>query len=207
MSAAITTLKPHKGKTWILTLSNGETHFLDGEIAAQFHLHQGDLLTEEQLEQVLTAEQTRKAYQRALYLLDIRAYSYQELFQKLEATYPESVCYAVLDKLAGLNLINDARYAEALARHYVEVKHLGLRRAQYAMLQRGISKALAEEALEPYEDHMLEQCYTILTKKYSRLLTDPEDRRAIEKAKAGMARLGYDYADIQAAIDYYLEEE
>lgn len=125
MSAAITTLKPHKGKTWILTLSNGETHFLNGEIAAQFHLHQGDLLTEEQLEQVLTAEQTRKAYQRALYLLDIRAYSYQELFQKLEATYPESVCYAVLDKLAGLNLINDARYAEALARHYVEVKHLG----------------------------------------------------------------------------------
>lgn len=41
MSAAIITLKPHKGKTWILTLSNGETYFLNGEIAAQFHLHQG----------------------------------------------------------------------------------------------------------------------------------------------------------------------
>jgi len=43
-------------------------------------------------------------------------------------------------------------------------------------------------------------------KKYGRILTDPKDWKAREKAVAGMARLGYNYRAVKDAIEDYFAE-
>ena len=54
----------------------------------------------------------------------------------------EQICYDVCDKLAELGFINDRRYAESLARKYMEVKKFGYFRAVQEMRLKGLSKEL-----------------------------------------------------------------
>ena len=151
----ITTLAVHKGNTWKLELDDsGELYFLHVSVVQRCGLQKGMTLTPQQWEQVQTTELARKAYQYACFLLDRRGYSYQEMFRKLEPKYPQSVCYATVDRLAKFGQINDRAYAEQLAHHYVEVKHFGLRRARQEMYRRGLLDEHITEALEPYEDEV-----------------------------------------------------
>ena len=151
----ITTLAAHKGNTWKLELDDsGELYFLHVSVVQRCGLQKGMTLTPQQWEQVQTTELARKAYQYACFLLDRRGYSYQEMFRKLEPKYPQSVCYATVDRLAKFGQINDRAYAEQLAHHYVEVKHFGLRRARQEMYRRGLLDEHITEALEPYEDEV-----------------------------------------------------
>ena len=141
MRMTLTTVKPYKGTTWQLELDNsGELYFVQAEIVQQFGLQKDMTISEEEWEQVQQAELVRKAYSRACFLLDYRGYSYQEMFRKLEQNYPESVCYEVTDRLAENGLINDRKYAEQAAHHYVAVKHFGFRRARMEMRRRGTGR-------------------------------------------------------------------
>lgn len=111
----ITTLAAHKGNTWKLELDDsGELYFLHVSVVQRCGLQKGMTLTPQQWEQVQTTELARKAYQYACFLLDRRGYSYQEMFRKLEPKYPQSVCYATVDRLAKFGQINDRAYAEQL---------------------------------------------------------------------------------------------
>ena len=99
----ITTLAAHKGNTWKLELDDsGELYFLHVSVVQRCGLQKGMTLTPQQWEQVQTTELARKAYQYACFLLDRRGYSYQEMFRKLEPKYPQSVCYATVDRLGGV---------------------------------------------------------------------------------------------------------
>ena len=195
----ITTLAAHKGNTWKLELDDsGELYFLHVSVVQRCGLQKGMTLTPQQWEQVQTTELARKAYQYACFLLDRRGYSYQEMFRKLEPKYPQSVCYATVDRLAKFGQINDRAYAEQLAHHYVEVKHFGLRRARQEMYRRGLLDEHITEALEPYEDEV--------TGGILEELVAGNDRRTIEKGKAALARQGYRFSEINAAVQAFLEE-
>lgn len=204
----ITTLGVHKGNTWKLELDDsGELHFLHVSVVQRFGLRNGMALTAAEWEEVQYAELSRKAYQRACYLLDCRGYSYQEMFHKLEPNYPQEVCYATVDRLAKYGLINDRAYAEQAAHHYVEVKHFGLRRAYQEMRRRGLLDAQITEALKPYEEVTEEILLELIRQKYQKYFLDPEDRKMIEKGKAALVRQGYRFSEINHAVSAFLEEQ
>ena len=187
----ITTLAAHKGNTWKLELDDsGELYFLHVSVVQRCGLQKGMTLTPQQWEQVQTAELARKAYQYACFLLDRRGYSYQEMFRKLEPKYPQSVCYATVDRLAKFGQINDRAYAE-----------------RQEMYRRGLLDEHITEALEPYEDEVtggiLEE---LVAGKYRKYFLDPDDRRTIEKGKAALVRQGYRFSEINAAVQAFLEE-
>ena len=73
------------------------------------------------LEQIIFANDYRKARERALYLLEYRDHSFKELYDKLEKNYSNEVCEAVMQKMVELGLINDEEYAEKYARQLFEV--------------------------------------------------------------------------------------
>lgn len=203
----ITELRQYKGNTWMLRLNEKEElHFLHVSIVKQFHLCETMTLPESAWEEVQTAELSRKAYQHACYLLDYRDYSYQEMFRRLEPKYPEDVCYTVTDRLAKNGLLNDRKYAEQLARHYVEGKRYGFRRARQEMRRRGLLDAQIEEALELYEDGTEERLQALLVRKYQKYFLDPDDCKMVEKGKAALVRQGYGFSEINAAVRWFLEE-
>ena len=83
----ITDIQPYKGSILQVDLEDADPLFLHRDIAAEFHLKPGLELPEGALEEIRTASQRRRAYERALYLLDVRAYGFAELFEKLEQNY------------------------------------------------------------------------------------------------------------------------
>lgn len=196
----IVDIDTYKGETVYIETGDGEKYFVHQSMIYEFHLHKGMEIPPSALEEVLNENLYRKAKERALYLLDNREYGYAELFKKLEENYDEDICYRVCNKLAELRLIDDRRYAARLAEYYSCTKKFGKYRARQEMLRRGISSALAEEALAEYEDDSVERLRELVERKYERRLTD---RKSAEKVKAALVRQGYSFSDIKAVLDMY----
>lgn len=202
----ITSIKKYKGSSYEVTVDDERKIYLHIDIIHDFHINIGSELDDEQLEEIIYSSNRRKAYQYSLYLLDYRDYSYRELFKKLLGIYKnEDLCFEVMDKLVKGGMINDRRYAENLARKYIEVKKFGINRAKREMYNKGIMGEVAETALEPYSEYAEENISELLEKKYSRYLTEPDDRKNIEKVKNSLVRLGYSFDDINKTIDNYFE--
>lgn len=181
---------------------------IDGSLLHEHHLTEGSEADEELLQALDQQSRTRRAYERACYLLDDRDYSYAMLYRKLLQTYRDKdLCRSTCDRLVRNGLIDDRRYAEKCAEYLVERKKYGIYRAKQEMLHRGLDKSLVEEALEGLEETAEENISAVLEKKYGRILTDPKDFRTRQKVIAGMARLGYNYSSVKEAIDAYFEED
>ena len=203
----ITEIAKSKGKLYEITLSDESRLWLHADLLRSEALHTGDELSAERIAALKQLAAEHRAYEYALYLLDRRDYSYRELYDKL-MTAPDSQEDAVLkalEKLVRYRLVDDVRYAEQLARHYVEGKKYGLRRAGFEMRQRGLSQTDIDNALAAYDDpeKISAQLLELLQKKYARELTDPDDRRSTEKVTAALVRRGYSYQEIRFALEDY----
>lgn len=202
----ITSLSHYKGKTFEVEIDNQRKLYLHIDIITDFGIAQGMEIEHAELKKVIYASNFRRAYEYALYRLDYRDYSAEEIYEKLLETYKnENLCLEVVKKLARAGIINDERYAEKLARKLVESKKYGYRRAKREMMQKGLAENTVCNALEQYADTFEENLAALLRGKYSRYLMDDTDRKSIEKAKNALVRYGYGYDEINRAVAEYFE--
>lgn len=183
--------------------------YVHENIVGEYHLKEGLNVPEEAVEEIVSANDFRRARERALYLLDGRDYSFVELYQKLEKNYDEEICLKVCKNMAEMRLINDRRYGETLARQLFEVKRVGMFKARQELKRRGLSDKIIEEVTEPYadEEESFSRLEELVERKYERYLTD---EKGVKKVKNALLRQGYRYAEINAVLDLYdleFEEE
>lgn len=192
-----------------LSLENGQIYDIHREIAYKYDLTGIEDISEETLMKMLFDNDARRAFHRALYLLEGQSYSYHMMFLKLRSSYEEDVCYEVMDRLTKLGVINDWKYAENIARRSAEIKLYGPRRIKQILFQKGIPKSVIDKTVLQYADgeYQKEQIMQLLYKKYSRLLDDISDKKKIEKCKAALVRMGYGYSPIAEAVRLYFENE
>lgn len=197
----ITNVSRYKGMTMMIEFEDRDTEFLNQEIVRRYDLKAGISLPLSAWEEIKAEEEYRKARERALYLLDHRDYSYVELFHKLEKNYSEDTCYRVMDRMVELGAVNDNRYAEGLARHYVEVKHFGSRRAFQEMRNRGLTSEVIKRALSVYDEDeettWYDRLYELVETKYLRYL---DDEKGVNKVKNALVRYGYSYDLIREVL-------
>lgn len=202
----IISVSRYKGSVFETELDDGRKLYLHADIIADFGIRAGMETDRESLRKIIYASNFRRAYQRALYLLDYRDYTYSEMLGKLVGSYKsEKLCLAVMERLTEHGFIDDERYAERMSEKLVTVKKFGLRRAKQELMRRGISRFTAEDALEPYSESFGENLKSLLETKYARFLTDRDDRKAVEKVKNSLVRYGYDFQDINRAVREYFE--
>lgn len=200
----VISIEKYKGKTLRVDFDEGEPIFVHADILAEYHVQNETEMPESAIAEIKRANDTRRAKERALYLLDVRDYSYVELFKKLESNYDDDVCYEVLNRLCEIGCINDRRYAEHLAEHYIKAKLFGRRKAKEEMRRRGLSDEVISEALEPYSDGSQERIFELIEKKYARYL---EDEKEYDKVKAALLRQGYSFSEVNSALREYGEGE
>lgn len=202
----ITSVMRYKGSTYEAELDDGRKLYLHADIIIDFGIHAGMETDRDTLRKIIYASNFRRAYQRALYLLDYRDYTYSEMYKKLIENYKsEPLCTAVMKRLTEHGFIDDARYAERMARKLVEVKKYGYRRSKREIMQKGIDQFTAEDALTPYSEAYHDNIMELLGTKHSRYLIDREDRKSIEKVKSALVRYGYDFTEINRAVKEYFE--
>lgn len=202
----VTSVSRYKGTTYEVEIDESRKLYLHIDIITDFSVRTGMELERDELRKIVYASNFRRAYQRALYLLDYRDYSAKEMTEKLVKTYKsEALCGAVLKKLQDNGFIDDERYAERMARKLVESRKFGYRRAKREIMQKGIDQFTAEDALAEYEEAFEENLTELLQTKHSRYLTDSTDRKSIEKVKSALVRYGYDFSEINRAVKEYFE--
>lgn len=204
----VLSVNQYKGTTFEVTLDTGKIIYLHIDIITDYGLSAGMELDTAQLRQIIYASNFRRAYQYALYCFDRRDYSAEEIFRKLKEKYKnENLCLEVVKKLARAGILDDERYAERLARKYVEVKKFGSYRAKREMLLKGISEDTAENALMPYEQAFADNLEQLLYQKHSRFLTDENDLKSVNKVKNSLVRFGYGFDEINIAVKNYFNKE
>lgn len=202
----VTALQKYKGSTYEVELDYERKIYLHIDIIVDFSVKTGMELDRTKLREIIYASNFRRAYQYALYRLDYRDYSAKEMTDKLVQTYKnEALCLAVVEKLKKVGIINDARYAEKLARKLVEVKKYGYIRAKRELKLKGISEFIAVDALEKHSESFGENLMSLLETKHARYLTDKSDRKSVEKVKAALVRYGYGFDEINRSIKEYFE--
>ena len=202
----INSVRLYKGTTFEVEIDNEKKIYLHADIIADFGVREGMELERPELRKIIYASNFRRAYQYALYCLDYRDYSAKEMHDKLVKTYKnENLCQAVVKKLEKCGIISDERYAEKLARRFVEGKKYGLKRAKREIILKGIGEYIAEDALQIYNERFSENLAYLISTKYVRLLTDKEDRKSIEKVKNSLVRYGYGYDEINHAVKEYFD--
>lgn len=202
----IISVRLYKGTTFEVELDNDKKIYLHADIIADFGVREGMELERPELRKIIYASNFRRAYQYALYCLDYRDYSAKEMREKLIKTYKnENLCKAVVKKLEECGIISDERYAEKLARRFVEGKKYGFKRARREIILKGIGEYTAEDALQIYNERFAENLSDLMSTKYARLLADREDRKSIEKVKNSLVRYGYGFEEINHAVKEYFD--
>lgn len=204
----VISVKIYKGSTYEIQTDDEKTFYLHADIIADFGICENMELERSELHKIIYASNFRRAYQYSLYCLDYRDYSASEMLDKLIKTYKnESLCVAVVVKLESCGIINDERYAEKLARRYIEGRKYGFRRAKHEIILKGISEYTAEDAIQIYSGMFSENLMYLIQNKYARFLTDIDDKKSIEKVKSSLVRNGYGFDEINRAVKEYFDNQ
>lgn len=182
--------------------------FIDGEFKlsvddvtlTEKHISVGKTLTEQELEEIISASDLRRAKEKAFSLLNYRDHSKKELFDKIKRTSSEEAAEAALDRMEELGYINDQSYAVRLASDLFNIKLYGPVKVKYELSRRGINNEYIEEALQNAPD-MRDNIRKLLNGKLKKNLSDRK------KLSAKLYALGYAYDDIRACIDELYETE
>lgn len=198
----VTEISQYKGSTMCVVFDDDRRIYIHSKILTEYHLKEGMDVPEAAVEEIVEANDYRRARERALYLLDVRDYSFMEMYEKLIKNYSEEISLRVCKSLAEARLINDRRYAEARARELFEVKRVGVYKARQELKRRGIPDSIIEEVVEEYsdEDDNLSRLEELVEKKYERYLTD---EKGVKKVRNALLRQGYSYSEINAVLDLY----
>ncbi len=194
----ITAIEPRRKGLSALYLDGELAVNLDTETLLKFGFKPGRELDDEQLHELIAASETRRAGEKALYLLEHRSHSQKELADKISRVTSREAAEAAAAHMAELGLVNDEEYARSLAAELLGRKGYSAARTRQELLQKGIDRELIEQIVEEAAPDPVEKLLELIQRKYIRLLDDEKGRR---RTVAALQRLGYRWDDIRTALN------
>ncbi len=187
---------------WLAFLEDGSILRIGENEVIDFALYAGKELTEEEAARLMESARRSGLKAKTLDLLSRKPQSRKELERKLqewEASEEESA--AICDRMEELGYLNDAAYAERVVRHY-SAKGYGVKKLRDELYRRGVPRDLWDEALQQAEDPA-DAIDAFVEKK---LAGKTPDRKELKKVSDALARRGYSWSEISAALDRYSAE-
>ncbi len=172
-------------------------------VVAKFKLKVGLQLAPAQVESVLQGEVRQQVFDDAMRLLQRRLQSRAELHRKLvRKQHSRELIEAVLDDLARLGYVDDARFARTRAAASAEHRQHGRRRAVVELLKSGIERETARRAVEDvYESHDSLEVARKLAQKKAPSLRKLDPMVARRRLAGMLARRGFEYDVVRPVID------
>lgn len=197
----ISKLEPskHKKGRFLVHLEDGTLLRVGENELVAFSLYSGLDLDQETRARLESAAHQSGLRDKALNALTARLMSRRELLDKLrEKEATEAEAEEIADWLERLGLLNDEEYAKSLVRHY-SAKGYGPYKIKDELYRRGVPKDCWDAALEEAEDPT-EAIDAFIRQK---LRGAAPDRKGLKKVSDALARRGYRWSDINAALRRY----
>uniref|UniRef100_A0A7V0Z7E2 Regulatory protein RecX n=1 Tax=candidate division WOR-3 bacterium TaxID=2052148 RepID=A0A7V0Z7E2_UNCW3 len=146
---------------------DGEFKFgLDNEIILKYDIKEGDELNEEQVKNLLLAEEKQKIKQRAYRLLRFRNRSIAEMKGRLEKLgYEPEIVEEVVQELIEEGTLNDHKFARGLINDYTNLKPKGNIFIMNELRKKKVDDRYIQELLR--ERNEKELIKSIIEKKFS----------------------------------------
>ena len=167
----------------------------------QYGIVEGEELPGETCSKILGELLPRRAKLRAMNLLQLRDYTEKQLLDKLlGGGYPESVAHQAVEYVKSFHYIDDLRYAGDYLAAFSGRK--SLRRMEQDLQQRGISKAIIEQAAanwqeEGGQDELQMACALLEKRHYDK---DNCDRKQQQRLYNFLTRRGFSGEVIRKAL-------
>ncbi len=153
---------------------------------------------EEELTAFYEAVGSRCAFITALRLLSYHDYSKKEIIDKLVLKgHRRNYSSNAAEKLEEYGYINDERYAITLAENLMERKGMNKNTIKNELLRKGISREIADNAVESLDFDPILRIIDLLNTKFSRKITT---EKGVKQTVAALQRLGYRWSDINSAF-------
>jgi regulatory protein len=187
--------------------------YLDGKFALALPeteaaaLHQGQYLSDEDINRLKLLDAEQKAYERAVHFLSYRVRSRAEVERNLSRAGIDEVLVArVIERLGRQGLLDDSDFARAWVDNRERFQPRGQRALRYELRQKGVDDETIAAALEDVDQ--VAGAYRAAQARAQRLAalarSDPQTFR--RKLGEFLARRGFDY-DIARQAVRQLEEE
>jgi regulatory protein len=197
---------------------NRRNIYLDGQFAfglnenvvARFRLREGMSLTDALVQEIAQGEVRQECFDYAMKYLGARLHSRAELRKKLvRREYGDPVIDSVLDDLARMGYVDDARFAKTKALSAAEHKHHGRRRAYMELIKAGVKKDIADAALDEVYDDKSDSLAAArhLAEKKAPSLRKLDPLTARRRLAGMLQRRGFDYETIKPVIDQTLNDK
>ena len=218
----------HRQGRWLVWLDDASIVRVGEGDVVSLGLYAGKELSGAEGEALMAAGERSRLMERAVGLLAQRPMSRRELLDRLCAPprqkrekYPydklddgpgpellqaqrealRERAEDVADRLEDLGLLNDGEYARTVVRHYA-AKGYGPRKLRDELYRRGVPREFWEEAMEEREADEGQ-----IDKLVRQKLRDAEPTREnLKKVSDWLARRGYGWEEISAALDRVREE-
>ncbi len=170
------------------------------ETVVKNRLKVGQIVTQEQLEEMQLESEKHTALDKALHFLSATRKTEREIRTYLtKKGYLPAVIEYVIEKLREYGFINDREYAEA----YTEsaAKRKGGRLIRMELKNKGLSDEAIDGALSELDSEQELETAKRILEKYMRGKTT--DKATLQKAYRYLMSKGFDYEVAKAAIDAY----
>ncbi len=163
----------------------------------KFGIKEGSEIRDETYNVILNDLLKKRAVSRTLYLLDSCARTEEGIRKKLESGfYPKEAIDAAVSYAKAKHYIDDAWYASAFASERISTKSRYM--IKHELINRGISKEIAENAVEGLEDAEKETISRLMDKKCQN--GGNPDGRQMQKLVRSLLQKGFRYEDIRDVI-------
>ncbi|MED4601733.1 RecX family transcriptional regulator [Paenibacillus validus] len=171
------------------------------DIMIKYRLLKGAQVESAEMERILAAEERHKAYLSAVRLLASRLRSEHEMRSRLkEKEFQPDVIEDVISRLRTEGYLNDALFAEQMAKQRSQSQKKGRHWIKQELKQKGVPKEHIETALAGVDaETEREAAYALVSRRYKREWEE-DPSKARRKIASFLQRRGYTLTVVQQVL-------
>ena len=178
---------------------------VDQEIVFQFGLKKGDVLTDQQIEEISINEEKKRAKDRALNFLSYRDRSEKEIRTKLkDVGYQENIIDWVIGELQRLKFLDDQRFAQSYAQTQMITRPMGEYFLKRELKQKGIDTELIEQTVEKiYEEKAQVSVALELAQQRKKRYSNIDAMKAKKRVSDFLLRRGFSWDVVSEVLEQW----
>ncbi len=182
---------------------------LDQEVVLQFGLKKGDLLTEQQIHDILFVEERKRAKDRALRFLSYRDRSEKEIRTKLQQVgYEAGIIDWVIGELKRLKFLDDQRFAQSYAQTQMITRPVGEFFLRRELKHKGLEEPLIEQTIhQVYQEKDQSAVALELAAQRKKRYGNLDEIKAKKRVSDFLLRRGFDWEVVAEVMERWEELE
>jgi regulatory protein len=184
--------------------------YLDGEFAFGLaaieaaRLRVGQMLSDEEINELRTRDNIERAYERGLDYLSYRPRSEFEVRRRLrEKDFEDGVVDVAMERLLRAGLLDDREFARYWVDNRARFNPRGLRGLRHELQQKGVPRDIIDDTLATFD---VQAAARKTVAAGARRLSQEDLSAFRRKLQAYMARRGFSYAVIKPLVEEKIEE-